>query len=85
MEFVHRDLRPETIVLNLDPLEVRIIDFTESFPVTQRTINSPRGSLPYRPQLYRWRDDSKGWDYYSFGVLVLESVMSSEDFEDIAD
>jgi serine/threonine protein kinase len=28
--FVHRDLKPENIVLNLNPLEVRIIDFTAS-------------------------------------------------------
>ena len=27
MGYVHRDLKPENIVLNLNPLEVRIIDF----------------------------------------------------------
>jgi serine/threonine protein kinase len=27
MGYVHRDIKPENVVLNLDPLEVRIIDF----------------------------------------------------------
>ena len=25
--YIHRDLKPDNIVLNLDPLEVRLIDF----------------------------------------------------------
>jgi len=29
--YVHRDLKPENIVLNLDPLEVRIIEFKQLF------------------------------------------------------
>ena len=32
--YTHRDLRPENIVLNLSPLEVRIIDFTVAYPYT---------------------------------------------------
>lgn len=83
--FIHRDLRPENIVLSLDPLEVRIIDFTESFPKTQKTINSLRGSLPYFPQDYRWRDGSKAWDYYALGVIVIESEVTKEDFSQIND
>jgi serine/threonine protein kinase len=27
MGYVHRDLKPENVVLNLDPLDVRVIDF----------------------------------------------------------
>jgi serine/threonine protein kinase len=30
LEFVHRDLKPENIVLNLRPLEVRLIDFNRA-------------------------------------------------------
>ena len=30
----HRDLKPENIVINLDPLEVRIINFTTATPFT---------------------------------------------------
>ena len=32
--YTHRDLKPENIVLNLDPLEVRIVDFTSATPLT---------------------------------------------------
>jgi serine/threonine protein kinase len=28
--YVHRDLKPDNIVLNLEPLEVRVIDFDAS-------------------------------------------------------
>ena len=30
--YVHRDLKPENTVLNLHPLEVRIIDFIIAYP-----------------------------------------------------
>ena len=31
---IHRDIKPENIVLNLKPLEVRLIDFENSFPTS---------------------------------------------------
>ena len=27
MGYVHRDLKPDNVVLNLEPLEVKVIDF----------------------------------------------------------
>ena len=29
--YVHRDLKPDNIVLNLKPLEIRLIDFNRAF------------------------------------------------------
>ena len=47
--YVHRDLKPDNIVLNLKPLEVRIIDFNTSVPMEADTIDSCRGTPGYHP------------------------------------
>ena len=72
-------------MLSLDPLEVRIVDFTESFPIRQKTMNSLRGTHPYFPKSYKWQDGNKVWDYYSLGVLVLEIVVTKDEFAEIED
>jgi serine/threonine protein kinase len=76
--YTHRDLKPETIVLNLDPFEVRITDFTAAYPSSQKTRGLPRGSPGYFPEGAKWNDGSSAWDLYSLGVIVLESDMTKD-------
>jgi serine/threonine protein kinase len=76
--FSHRDLRPEIIVLNLDPLQVKITDFTASYPSSQKSKGTIRGALGYFPDQSKWLDGSYAWDLYSFGVLVLEADMKMD-------
>ena len=70
--FTHRDLKPENIVLNLDPLEVRLIDFNSSFPSTQISKGSRRGTKGYHPDHSFWNDGSQQWDLYALGAMILE-------------
>ena len=80
---MHRDLRPENIVLNLNPLEVRLINFTAAYPSTQKTKGSRRGSPGYFPDDSDWRDGSISWDLYSLGVIVLEADMGKDALFDV--
>ena len=43
--YIHRDLKPDNIVLNLDPLEVRVIDFDRATIDTTATIGTAKGTL----------------------------------------
>ena len=78
--FVHRDLKPENIVLNLDPLEVRLIDFNTAYPTSQKTVAQTRGTPGYSPQTKYWLDGSTCWDLYALGALVLEADMVTDYF-----
>jgi serine/threonine protein kinase len=71
--YVHRDLKPENIVLNLKPLEVRLIDFGRSMFREETTIDSEFGTpgyVPFRPQL---QDGDPAWDIWAFAMIILES------------
>ena len=47
--YVHRDLKPDNVVLTLRPLNCAIIDFERSCFRTQSTTNSIRGTAGYFP------------------------------------
>ena len=48
--YAHRDLKPENIVLNLRPIEARLIDFQRSLPYNASTKGSIRGTPGYYPE-----------------------------------
>ena len=73
--YVHRDLKPENIVVNLRPLQVKIIDFNRSYPVTQSTKGTVRGTPGYYPMGQDTKDGSILWDIWAFCAIILESDM----------
>jgi serine/threonine protein kinase len=49
MGYTHRDLKPENVVINLDPLEVRIIDFDRVRLFTESSKGTALGTPGYFP------------------------------------
>ena len=78
--YVHRDLKPDNIVLSLDPLEVRVIDFDAALLDSQATKGKVRGTPGYYPQRPHWRDGSIKWDVWSFAAMLLEADMDKDEY-----
>ena len=70
--YIHRDLKPDNIVLNLEPLEVKIIDFDAVLLDSTTTLCSARGTPGYFPLANKWRDGSKKWDIWAMAAIILE-------------
>lgn len=47
--YQHRDLKPDNIVLNINPLEVRVIDFNRVVTSETNTLGHWRGTPGYSP------------------------------------
>ena len=77
---MHRDLKPDNIVLNLDPLEVRIIDFDAVFLDSTTTVGTARGTPGYFPFANKWRDRSKKWDIWAMAAIILECDMFKDGY-----
>ena len=54
LSYVHRDLKPDNIVVNLIPLEVRIIDFDRACLTTDTQKGSALGTPGYFPEAHNW-------------------------------
>lgn len=83
--YVHRDLKPDNIVLNLEPLDVRVIDFDASLLETQDTSGRIRGTPGYVPYRDNWRDGSKKWDVWSLAAILLEADMEKDTYRKTKD
>mgnify|MGYP001764488997 CR=1 FL=1 len=51
MGYVHRDLKPENVVMNLEPLEVRVIDFERARLDSQSSKGTALGTPGYMPEV----------------------------------
>jgi serine/threonine protein kinase len=51
MGYVHRDLKPDNVVLTLFPLEVRVIDFERARLVSQTSKMAVLGTPGYYPEV----------------------------------
>ena len=78
--FVHRDLKPDNIILNLDPLEVRVIDFNRSLIDSTTSSGSIFGTPGYYPSATKWRDGSRKWDIWSLAAIILEADMDLDEY-----
>ncbi len=73
MGYNHRDLKPENVMLSFKPLKAVLIDFNRSYPLTQSTKGTVRGTEGYFPEKEQLRDGSTKWDIWSLGAMILEA------------
>ena len=79
--FVHRDLKPDNIVLSLDkPLKVALIDFDRTLPRTMTCHTGTRGTPGYQPDDAKWMDGDIMWDLYAFVCTIVECDMPTETY-----
>jgi eukaryotic-like serine/threonine-protein kinase len=78
--YVHRDLKPDNVVLNRDPLEVAVIDFNRAISRTTATIGHVRGTPGYFPLREGWRNGSTKWDIWALSAMILEADMDKREY-----
>ena len=73
--YVHRDIKPDNIVLSLRPLRVSLIDFD----IAQMRASTPSGMIKGTPGYYPMRpnlkDGSTLWDVWGMAAVILECDM----------
>jgi serine/threonine protein kinase len=75
MGYVHRDLKPDNVVLTLVPLKIAIIDFERVCLDSDSGRDTIMGTPGYFPAEGLIRDGSFTWDKWAFAVMVLEADM----------
>ncbi len=80
MGYVHRDLKPDNIVLNTKPLEVVIIDFDRTVLDSDDGRGSVLGTQGYFPERDKLRDGSVKWDLWAYAAKVLEADMKEKKY-----
>ncbi len=79
--FVHRDLKPDNIVLTLDrPIKVALIDFDRALPTTCTTKTGVRGTPGYQPDTYKFEDGDVQWDLYALVAIIAECDMGVNEY-----
>lgn len=73
--YVHRDLKPDNIVITLRPLKATLIDFDIAqlrVAMTSGQVKGTPGYYPVRPNL---KDGSTAWDIWAIAAIILECDM----------
>jgi len=72
---VHRDLKPDNIMINLRPLTATLIDFDISQLRSATTSGSTKGTPGYHPVRPTMKDGSTLWDIWALAATILEADM----------
>ena len=81
--YVHRDLKPNNVVMNLKPFQLKIIDFNRSYLITQSTKGTVRGTPGYFPINDNLKDGSVLQDIWAFAAIILESDMDVNEYKGV--
>ena len=63
--FVHRDLKPDNIMIRLNPMDVRIIDFERMRAFEDESKAMALGTPGYFPTSKDWKQGDRSWDIYA--------------------
>ena len=77
--FVHRNMKPDNIVVNIDPLHVAIIDFNRALARGDETEYGTLGTPGYHPDAKCWSDTDVSWDCWALAIIILECDMRPND------
>ena len=80
MGYVHRDLKPDNIVLNTKPIEVVIIDFDRTILDSDDGRGTVMGTPGYFPEREKLRDGSVKWDIWAYAAIALEADMKDKKY-----
>jgi len=78
--YVHRDLKPDNIVLNLKPLRVAIIDFDRVKLDSTDSEGTFCGTPGYYPDRKTLKEGSRQWDMWAFAAIILEADMKPKEY-----
>jgi serine/threonine protein kinase len=81
--YVHRDLKPDNVVLSLNPLKIVLIDFEFSLPITAMSRYLTEVTPAYYPESVKWRDGSKQWDIWALVAMILEANLKDQNFKKV--
>ena len=79
--FAHRRVTPDTIVMNVRPLDVRLICFKSSFPALFQTRGTVSSCSNYAPVGEDIPDGSPDWDIYALAAIALECDLEKGAFK----
>lgn len=78
--FVHRDLKPDNIMIRLNPMDVRIIDFERMRAFEDESKAMALGTPGYFPTSKDWKQGDRSWDIYALGAIICECDMPLDEY-----
>ena len=78
MGYVHRDLKPDNIMLNFKPLRVVVIDFNRAVRKENIKQSWVLGTPGYFPIREKWINGSFQWDIWALAAIILECDLEKD-------